>query len=166
MINLNQGLPAYTIREIRNFGLFKAGVLYKYLFTREDNLLLDSGAIKLLPFNMCDFYISHDTVLAGKEYKKDEKINAEEFEQYIKTFVKTNVVRCEIKPELVNKGEEEIVKLAKLYNCVGLTFSKLSEELGIDYEIIKDKFELKQGGKQKKVTPQDIDKLKTIQVGE
>ena len=66
MINLNTKncLPAYATREFRNYGLYRAGSLYKFMFTKEDNVLLSTGAIKLLPFNMCKFY----TTVFFKEY--------------------------------------------------------------------------------------------------
>lgn len=159
MINLNTTncLPAYAVREFRNYGLYRKGSLYKFMFTKEDNVLLSTGAIKLLPFSMCKFYVSRGAILNGKKYLANDIINPEEFEEKVlKILVKTNVVKCEIKEELLILPEEEIVKQAKLYECVGLTFKQASTVLGLDFEVVKTKFELKQGATKKKVTVEDL----------
>ena len=159
-------LPAYTTREVRNYGLHKAGTLYKFLFTREDNLLLDTGAIKLLPYNMCKFYTTHDVLLNSKQCHAGDVIDPKEFdENTLKVLVKTNVVRCELNKELANKNEEDIVKEAKIYECIGKTFKQSSEILGLDFSLVKDKFELKKGSNQAKVKQEHIESIKEILTG-
>lgn len=163
MINVNTTncLPAYAVREFRNYGLYRAGSLYKFMFTREDNVLLSTGAIKLLPFSMCKFHVSRGAILNGKKYLANEAINPEEFEEKVlKILVKTNIVKCELKEEILALPEEEIVKQAQLYECVGKTFKQASTILGLNFEVVKEKFELKQGATKKKVTSEDLDTLK------
>lgn len=167
MINFDKGMLAYTTRDVRNYGMFKANSLYKYLFTREDNMLLNTGAIKLLPYSMFKIYTSHDCMLNSKKYKSGDIINTKDFtDSVIRTLIKTNVIKCELIEELNNLKEDEIVKLAKIYECAGLTFNQVSNIFNIDFEILKEKFDLKQGGKQKKVTNEDIQKIKEILLGE
>lgn len=159
MINTNATncLPAYAVREFRNYGLYRAGSLYKFMFTREDNALLSTGAIKLLPFCMCKFYVSRGAILNGKKYEANDIVNPEEFEEKIlKILVKTNIIKCELNEDLKDLPEEEIVQKAKLYECVGKTFKQASELLNLDFEVVKEKFELKQGSNRKKVGIEDL----------
>lgn len=159
----NLGMPAYTTREVRNYGLFKAGSLYKYLFTREDNLLLNSGAIELFPFDMCKLYTSNTTNLDGKEYEAGSLIDYTKFDDNtLKVLIKTNVIKCELKEEFKDKEITEIIKLAQLYNCVGDTFKNVSNKLELDFDTVKEKFELKQGGQNKKVKSEDIITLQEL----
>lgn len=153
-------LPAYTTREVRNYGRFEANSLYKFLFTREDNLLLSTGAIKLLPFSMLYFYASHNIQLCGEKYNTGDTLDISKIdENTLKTLVKTNVIKFDFIDKIKNLSDEEIVKLAKTYDLVGKTFKQTSDELGIDFDTIKNKFGLKQGGAKKLVKPEDIEKF-------
>lgn len=166
MINFDKGMLAYTTRDVRNYGMFKANSLYKYLFTKEDNMLLNNGAIKLLPYSMYKIYASHDCVLNGKKYAIGDDINLKDFtDSVIKTLIKTNVIKCELIDSLKELDEEEIVELTKVYECIGQTFGQISISLNIDFDILKKEFDLKQGGKQKRITEQNIEKLKEIVLG-
>lgn len=162
----DKGIPAYATREFRNFGLYKAGDLYKYLFTREDNILLNSGAIKLLPKHLCKYYLLHDTVLSDGPHKMGEELKPSSFDDNtLNVLVKTNVLRCELADSIKNKDDKDIVKMAKLYECVGNTFKQVSTDLGLDFEVVKTEFDLKQGGNNKKVKEKDLEKLNKILLG-
>lgn len=166
MINFDKGMLAYATREFRNLGLYKENSLYKYLFTKEDNMLLNNGTIKLLPYSMFKIYVSHDCILNGKQYKSGDEINTKDFtDSVIRTLIKTNVIKCELIDSLKELKDEEIINLAKIYECVGQTFGQTSTLLNIDFDVLKEKFELKQNGKQKRVTEQDINKIKEIVLG-
>lgn len=167
MINFDKGMLAYATREFRNLGLYKENSLYKYLFTKEDNMLLNNGTIKLLPYSMFKIYVSHDCMLNGKQYKSGDEINTKDFtDSVIRTLIKTNVLKCELIDSLKESEDKDIIGLAKIYDCIGQTFNQASISLGLDYDILKKEFDLKQGGKQKRITEQDIDKLKGIVLGE
>lgn len=156
-------LPAYTTREFRNYGLYKAGTFYKYLFTKEDNSLLATGAIKLIPFELCTLKTNHKVVLAGKQYNANEDVDYTKFDiNVLKTLIKNNVINCCLKDEYKNKDINFIIKKSEILNLIGKTFQEVSEILDIDYEILKEKFELKQGGKKKKVNKADLDKINEI----
>lgn len=157
------GMPAYTTREFRNFGLHKAGSLYQYQFTQSENLLIYSGAIKLFPYQMYKFYTTNETNLNGKKVKKGTVINYKDFdENTLKVLVKTNILKCTICDDLKDKNEKELISIAKLYNCVGLTFKKVSNTFGLDFDKVKEVFELKQGANTKKVKTSDIEKLQEL----
>lgn len=154
-------IPAYTNREVRNYGLHNANSLYKYMFTREDNILIETGAISLFPFSMFKFYTYKPVNLNGVMYEANAEINPKDFdENTLRVLVKTKVLMLDFIEDLKSLNVEELIKQAKVYTCEGLTFKQLSETLNIDFAIIKEKFELKQGGNKKKVTSQDIAKLK------
>ena len=149
-------LPAYTIREFRNYGLHKAGTLYKFLFTREDNILLSTGAIKFLPHYMCKFIVTHDVILNGKQCHAGYVIDPKEFdENTLKVLVKTNVLKCELSEDFADKDEEFIVKEAQLSDCIGKT-------LGLDFGVVKEKFELKKGATQAKVKQEHLEVIKEL----
>ena len=154
-------IPAYTNREVRNFGLYTTNSLYKYMFTREDNILIETGAISLFPLSMFKFYTCKPVNLNGIMYEANAEINAKDFdENTLKVLIKTKVLALDFIEDLKTLTTEELIKQAKVYTCEGLTFKQLAETLNIDFSIIKEKFELKQGGNKKKVTSQDIIKLK------
>lgn len=156
-------LPAYTTREFRNYGLHKAGTLYKFLFTREDNILLSTGAIKFLPYYMCKFIATHDVILNGKQCQNGDIVNPLDFEESVlKVLVKTNVLKCELSEEFADKDEEFIVKEAKLSDCIGKTFKQASESLGLDFAVVKEKFELKKGATQTKVKKEHLEAIKEL----
>ena len=156
-------LPAYTTREFRNYGLHKAGTLYKFLFTREDNILLSTGAIKILPYYMCKFIATHDVVLNGKQCHVGDIINPSDFEESVlKVLIKTNVLKCELSEDFADKDEEFIVKEAQLSDCIGKTFKQASESLGLDFAVVKEKFELKKGSTQTKVKQEHLEAIKEL----
>lgn len=156
-------LPAYTTREFRNYGLYKAGSFYKYLFTKEDNSLLATGAIKLIPFELCTLKTNHKVFLAGKQYNINEDVDCTKFDiNVLKTLIKNNVINCSLKDEYKNKDINFIIKKSEVFSLIGKTFQEASEILNIDFNIIKEKFDLKQGGKKKKVTKTDLDKINEI----
>ena len=156
-------LPAYTTREFRNYGLHKAGALYKFLFTREDNILLSTGAIKFLPHYMCKFIATHDVMLNGKQCHAGDVINPSDFEESVlKVLIKTNVLRCELSEDFADKDEEFIVKEAQLSDCIGKTFKQASESLGLDFAVVKEKFELKKGATQAKVKQEHLEVMKEL----
>lgn len=156
-------LPAYTTREFRNYGLHKAGALYKFLFTREDNILLNTGAIKLLPYSMCKFTTTHDVILNSKQYHSDDEINPFDFEDNtLKVLIKTNVIRCEFSEQFADKDEDFIMSQVKVLECVGKTFKQASQDLGLDFEVVKEKFELKKGATQAKVRIEHIESIKEL----
>ena len=158
-------IPAYTTRSFRNFGLHEKDCLYKYQFTKEDRALLNTGAIKLIPCEMCNYLVSNEVVLNGKKYYSNDIVNPQEFDEgTLMVLLKTGVLKTQMKEDFLTKSEKDIVKTANLYNCVGLTFKKASEFLNIDFEILKDKFELKQGGSNKKITQKDLELLLTLEV--
>jgi len=158
-------IPAYTTRSFRNFGLHNENSLYKFMFTKEDRALLNTGAIKLIPQEMCKYSVSNEVVLNGKKYYSNDIVNPQEFDEgTLMVLLKTNVIKTELKEDFINKEDLDIVKTAKLYDCVGLTFKKASEFLNIDFDVLKDKFELKQGGSNKKITKKDIETLLTLEV--
>lgn len=153
--------PAYTNREFVNFGLHKANELYDYKFTPNDRGLLNSGAISLIPFEMCDFIVEHDTVLGNEKRHAGDKIDYKIFdENTLFTLIRTCVIKCTLKKEFNNK--EKTIKTAKLYSAVGKTFKELSEELDIDFDVIKEEFGLKQNASKKKVTEKDIEKISEL----
>lgn len=153
-------IPAYTTRDIVNFGLHKAGTIYKYKFTPQDRNLLINGAIKLIPTYMCKYTVTRDIILDGKKYLMNSDIVVNSFdEKVLDTLLKTGTITCEIKEEFKDK---DVIALAKIYGCIGKTFKKISQELNIDFDIIKEKFELKQGGANKKLLEKDIDLLKEL----
>ena len=114
---------------------------------------------------MCKYSITNEVVLNGKKYYPNDIVNPQEFDEgTLMVLLKTNVIKTELKEDFINKEDLDIVKTAKLYDCVGLTFKKASEFLNIDFDVLKDKFELKQGGSNKKVTQKDLELLLTLEV--
>lgn len=159
----NANYIAYVKREFRNFGLFKENTLYKVMFTPQDNILIRNNTIVPLPFDMCKFTTLHKCLLNGKEYNAEVEINPEDFGfDTLKILIKTNVVKFSLRDELKELKENEIVKLAKLYNCEDKTFKEISEIYNIDYKILKETFDLKQGGQNKKIKKEELEKLKTL----
>lgn len=153
-------VPAYTTKEVRSFGTHEANTLYKYKFTPQDRNLLINGSIKLVPIQLCQYIITRDIILDGKKYTNGLEVNVENFEEKVlMTLLKTGTLKCSIKEEYQNS---DIIKLCKIYDCLGKTFKTVSTELDIDFEILKEKFELKQGSSNKKVSKKDIDLLKEL----
>ena len=151
-------LKAYTNRDFINFGLHKANTLYDYKFTSNDRMLLDSGAISLIPLQMYDLTIAHDSVLNGEKRVAGEKIDYKIFEkEVLMTLIRTGIIKCTIKDEY--DSEEKIIKTAKILNYAGKTFKQLSEDFNIDFSKIKEKFELKQNATRKKITENDIENI-------
>lgn len=149
-------LKAYTNRDFVNFGLHRANTLYDYKFTSNDRMLLDSGAISLVPLQMYDLIIAHDSILNGEKKLAGEKINYKDFEiEVLMTLIKTGIVKCVIKENY--DTEEKIIKTAKVFNYAGKTFKQLAEDLEIDFSEIKEKFGLKQNATRKKVTEENIE---------
>ena len=123
-------LQAYTNRDFVNYGFHKANKLYEYKFTSNDRMLLDSGAISMIPLQMYDFKIAHDCILNGKKRLANEEINYKEFEdETLMTLIRTGIIICNIKKDYDN--EEKIIKTAKTFNYVGKTFKQLAEDLEI-----------------------------------
>lgn len=160
MILNNACYIAYVKKDFNHFGLYKKDTLYKVRFTPQDNTLLNSNTIELLPFEMCDFNIVRQIVLAGKNYNPNDKLDASKIDfNTLKTLLKTNLIKFSIKKEFENMSEEKIVKLAKLYKYVGLTFKSFSDDFNIDFEIVKEKFELKQGSIKKTIKKENIQQI-------
>lgn len=153
-------IPAYTTKEFRNFGTHEADTLYKYKFTPQDRNLLINGSIKLVPTQLCEYTVTRDIILDGKKCNNGIKIEVDKFdEKTLMTLLKTGTLKCALKEEYKNG---DILKLCKVYDCLGKTFKTVSTELNIDYEVLKEKFELKQGGTNKKVSKKDIELLKEL----
>lgn len=149
-------LKAYTNRDFVNFGLHKANTLYDYKFTSNDRMLLDSGAISLVPLQMYDLIIAHDSILNGEKKLAGEKINYKDFEiEVLMTLIRTGIVKCVVKEDY--NTEEKIIKTAKAFNYTGKTFKQLAEDLEIDFSKIKEKFGLKQNATKKKITEENIE---------
>ena len=149
-------LKAYTNRDFVNFGLHRANTLYNYKFTSNDRMLLDSGAISLVPLQMYDLIIAHDSILNGEKKLAGEKINYKDFEtEVLMTLIRTGIVQCVIKEDY--DTEAKIIKTAKAFNYAGKTFKQLAEDLEIDFSEIKEKFGLKQNATRKKVTEENIE---------
>lgn len=149
-------LKAYTNRDFVNFGLHRANTLYDYKFTSNDRMLLDSGAISLVPLQMYDLIIAHDSILNGEKKLAGEKINYKDFEiEVLMTLIKTGIVKCVIKEDY--DTEAKIIKTAKAFNYAGKTFKQLAEDLEIDFSEIKEKFGLKQNATRKKVSEENIE---------
>ena len=105
-------LKAYTNRDFVNFGLHRANTLYDYKFTSNDRMLLDSGAISLVPLQMYDLIIAHDSILNGEKKLAGEKINYKDFEiEVLMTLIRTGIVQCVIKEDY--DTEAKIIKTAK-----------------------------------------------------
>lgn len=156
-------MPAYTTREIRNYGFFKANSLYKYLFTPEDKLLIETGAIKLFPLSMCDFFVTNDVTFSDKKYKTGEQIDVANFDDNtLKVLLKTKVLKCQLKEEFNSLSEDEIIIEAKLYDYIGKTFKELAESLSLDFSFVKEKFELKQGASKKKIAEGNLPLIKEL----
>ena len=75
------------------------------------------------------------------------------------------IIAGEIDDDYVDIVEEDIVKEAKIYECIGKTFKQSSEILGLDFSLVKDKFELKKGSNQAKVKQEHIESIKEILTG-
>jgi len=149
-------LQAYTNRDFVNYGFHKANKLYEYKFTSNDRMLLDSGAISMIPLQMYDLKVAHDCILNGEKRLANEEINYKEFEdKTLMTLIRTGIIVCNIKQEYDN--EEKIIKTAKTFNYVGKTFKQLADDLEIDFSEIKDKFGLKQNATKKKITEENIE---------
>lgn len=159
-------VPMYTTREFRNLGLYKANQLYNFLFTPQDNALFRSGAIKKFPNSMYNFTLTKSTTLGDKEYQAGSPIAPTLFdEKTLDVLLRTGVVLCELKEEYAKLDEEDLFKQVHLNELVGMTFKKASEFLGLDFEAVKEKFELKQGASNKKVKAEDV-KLFSELIGE
>lgn len=156
-------IPAYTTREFRNFGVHKANELYDYRYMVQDLALLKSGAIKLFPREMCDYYTVNPAILQGAKYNADEKVDIKNIDdKTLQTLLKMNVVQQEFKPVFKDLEVEKLIKSAQLYDCVGETFKTVSTTLGLDFEKVKETFDLKQGANAKKVKATDITKLQKL----
>lgn len=165
MINTKfNSIPMYTTREFRNLGLYKENQIYNFMFTPSDNALYRTGAIKKFPDSMYDFRLTRSTVLDnGKEYEGGSTITPDMFdEKSLDVFLRTGLITCELKKEFAELDIEDLFKYIKLNEVVGSTFKKASELLGIDFEIVKEKFELKQGATNKKVKKEDIKLFKEL----
>lgn len=149
-------LQAYTNRDFVNYGFHRANKLYEYKFTSNDRMLLDSGAISLIPLQMYDLRVAHDCVLGGKKRLANEEVNYQDFEvEILMTLIRTGIITCTIKNDYDN--EEKIIKTAKAFNYTGKTFKQLAEDLEIDFSEIKEKFNLKQNATKKKITEENIE---------
>lgn len=164
MINENiPYFPAYTTREVRNLNLFKSNSLYKFMFTRTDNLLLDSGAVKLIPLQMCKVFVSSGINLSGKVYKAGDIIDCSKFDfNTIRVLVKTGVLKCELKDEFKDLEDKDLIQNAILYNYVGKPFKDIIKDLNLDKNIVKETFNFQQGYLNKKITEKDLEKIKRI----
>lgn len=164
MINTNFfSVPMYTTREFRNLGLFKANQIYNFLFTPSDNALYRSGAIKRFPNSMCNFIITKSTVLDNKEYEPNSPINPSLFdEKTLNVLLRTGVVICELKEEFAKLDAEDLFKQVKVNELVGMTFKKASEILNLDFELVKEKFDLKKGASNKKIKLEDVNIFKEL----
>lgn len=161
MINTQfYSIPMYTTREFRNLGLYKENQLYNFMFTPSDNALYRSGAVKKFPNNMYRFYLTRPTVLNNKQYEVNEDIKPTLFdEKTLDVLLRTGVVICELKEEFANLSTDDLFKQVKINELVGTTFKKASELLNIDFEVIKEKFDLKKGASNKKIKAEDINAL-------
>lgn len=155
--------PAYTTRDFRNFGTHKANSLYDYKYTIQDLALLKSGAIKLFPQEMCVYIATKPAIFKGTKYDTNDIIDVKDFDK--KTLImllKMSMLRQEFKPEFKNLDIKQLIKIAELNNCIGLSFKKVSDTFGLDFEKVKEVFELKQGANTKKVKAGDIKKLQEL----
>lgn len=160
MILDNACYIAYIKRDFNHFGLHKKNTLYKVMFTPQDNTLLNTKVIELLPYNMCKFTIAYPMVLAGKQYKPNDELDPNKLEfNLIKTLLKSKAIKFSLKDEFKNLPEDEIVKNAKLGKYIGLTFKEFSDDFNIDFEIIKEKFDLKQGAIKKTIKQENIPQI-------
>lgn len=156
-------MPAYTTREFRNYGLHKADSLYKFMFTMEDRALLDSGAIKLFPIEMCNFTVKNSITLAGKKYKSGTSVDVSSFdEKVLNTLVKTGVLICSLKEEYNTENTQHLIKQAELRKMIGKNLKEVCLNLSIDFEQAKETLNLKQGANKKKLTKKDLDLLSSI----
>lgn len=170
MINLNEmsSLPAYTTKEIVNFGvIYPKHTLYQCRFIRHDNLFLQTGVIKLLPLELSNFYTNYPVVLNAKTYKANAKVNPKDFDfNVLKTLLKTKVLKCELKEEIDEEKLNSIIQNdeqeSENKEYVGKTFKQMSEILNIPYKTLKEAFGLKQGGQNKKVKKEDLEKFKEL----
>ena len=80
----------------------------------------------------------------------------------LKVLIKTNVLKCELSEDFADKDEEFIVKEAQLSDCIGKTFKQASESLGLDFAVVKEKFELKKGATQAKVKQEHLEAIKEL----
>jgi hypothetical protein len=156
-------LPAYTTRDFRNFGLHKANSLYKFMFTIQDIALLNSGAIKVFPTSMFNYISKRDVNLNGIKYFAGDKVDTKDFdEKTLFTLIKGTILISELKDEFKELDDTKLVEVARLYEYVGKTFKTATENLGLDSAKVKEAFELKQGGVNKKIKAEDINKLQEL----
>lgn len=154
---------AYTTRDFRNFGLHNANELYKYKFTPQDLSLLNSGAIKLIPFDMYNIYTLNSVVLNGKKYNKMENVDIKELEKKtLFTLLKTGILKADLKDEYKNIEIKKLIQIIELENYVGKTFKSVSNDLNIDFGKIQELFNLKQGANSKKIKKDDLTKLSKL----
>lgn len=155
--------PAYTTREFRNFGTHKENELYDYKFTVQDLALLNSGAIKLFPREMCDYTATQPAILQGVKYNTDDKVDIKNIDdKTLNTLLKMNVVHQEFKPDFKDLSIENLIKSAQLYECIGQSFKTVSDNLGLNFDKVKETFGLKQGANTKKVKATDINELQKL----
>lgn len=156
-------LPAYTTRDFRNFGLHKANTTYRFMFTIQDMALLNTGAIKLVPTSMCNYTVVKDVNLNGEKCYAGKEIDVTKFdEKTLFTLLKSSIIKCELKDEFKQLDDKKLTEVASLYEQVGKSFKSVATSLELDFEKIKEKFELKQGGANKKIKEEDISKLQEL----
>lgn len=160
MILENACYIAYIKRDFNHFGLHKKDTLYKVMFTPQDNTLLATKVIELLPYEMCNFNILYPMVLAGKKYNSNDELDPNKLDfNVLKTLLKSRAIKFSLKEDIKKLPEDNIVKMCKIYKSVGLTFKELSDEFGIDFEIVKEKFDLKQGATKKTIKKENIPQI-------
>lgn len=164
MINTQiNSMPVYTTREVRNCGVYKPYQLYKYKFTPEENSLLRMGALKKFPLEMCDFYANRPVMLIDKKYDLNESVDVKLFdEDTLNVLLRTGTIICSLKEEFKSIDEAKLSNVLKIYSLIGMNYKNASEFLGIEFDVIKEKFDLKQGGANKKIKEKDLDKFKEI----
>lgn len=154
-------IPAYVARDFRNFGTHKADTLYNYKFTIQELSLLNSGAIKFIPENMCDYVTPREVQLNGKKYNAGEIVDIKKIDKTaLYTLLKTGIIKASLKEDFKKLDETEIVEIAKINDLVGKTFKTAIETLSLDTDKIKEVFALKQ--LTKKIKEEDIVKLQKL----
>lgn len=159
----DSSILGYVTRDVRNYGLHKKGELYNYRFTREDNILLNSGAIKLFPLDFYKFTSNVNAILGGEKHIVGQELDKSKFDdEVLKMLIRTHMVKIEMKDEYKNIEVEDLIANVQTNSYIGKTFKQVAEEKGIEFEIIKEAFGLKQGGAKKKVTEKDLELLQTL----
>lgn len=158
MINTNFiEIPAYTTRGFVNGKIYKENEIYRYRFTPRDKALLNTGALKLFPTNMCEYKINKPCVLDAIQYKGGENLDPESIKpDALYVLMKAGVISCYLKDSL----EQDVVKNARVNEFVGKTCKYFCEFYGLEPEKVKEVLKIK--NITKKITKDQIQDLRDI----